>query len=614
MKDPFTLSIRSILVIGFGGLTLVGIVGSLYLGLSIAFQNTQELLSEKSEVSVTRMIDIINGRLRPVENQGRWFSDLIRERQLSLRGKNDESIALTFSALLAATPQVGGVGFFTKDGQLRQWHRKRGEISALDWSANKVVMRWLEAGSRNPSPGWGPPFWLDTLDAAVIVYETPLFDDQGYLGYFVLSVPISVLSLNLTKISANAFILNGKKDVLAHPLMINWRPLTDAATPSPDSIYSGQSALVPVDEIGDPILEKIWSAKLQDLVMLNDMVDTSSALVDYADRQYLFLYRTIKGYGPKPWHVGTYLDTVTAGGVVQRIKWAAIAGLMVFLGAVVVSLMLAHVLIRPIRSLAKASRTVQDGHLDKVPPLPASRISELKSTMSSFEGMIAGLAERELIRRTLGRYVPQSIAEKLLADDGGLTPTEASATILFADIAGFTALTEALGPTRIVEVLNAYFSRMTEIIEAQGGIITQFQGDAILAIFNIPLAVDDHATRACKAAIEMQKAVENEVFSDQKIICRIGINTGPVVAGAVGAEGRLTYTVHGDAVNRAARVEAMNKETGTTILITEATAELLDNIALEKIGEMDVRGQKNAVTVFGMASPSRKPTRASLCP
>ncbi|MCP3956032.1 MAG: adenylate/guanylate cyclase domain-containing protein, partial [Desulfobacterales bacterium] len=180
--------------------------------------------------------------------------------------------------------------------------------------------------------------------------------------------------------------------------------------------------------------------------------------------------------------------------------------------------------------------------------------------MLSFEGMVAGLAEREVIRRTLGRYVPESIAEKLLEDKGGLAPTEATATILFTDIAGFTVLTEALGPTRIVEVLNAYFSRMTKIIESRNGVITQFQGDAILAIFNVPVVDEDHANNACQAAVEMIECVESEIFAGEEIKCRIGINTGDIVAGAVGAEGRLTYTVHGDAVNQAARVEAMNKE------------------------------------------------------
>jgi len=185
-----------------------------------------------------------------------------------------------------------------------------------------------------------------------------------------------------------------------------------------------------------------------------------------------------------------------------------------------------------------------------------------------------------------------------MKDDGSLQPIEAEATILFSDVARFTSLTEELGPARIVEVLNAYFSRMTQIIEAEGGVITQFQGDAILAIFNVPIEMPDHAERACRAAVKMRQSVRNETFAGQVIESRIGINTGPVVAGAVGAEGRLTYTVHGDAVNRAARVEAMNKETGTMILITEATAQRVSSLALTEVGTMDIRGQSEGVTVY----------------
>jgi len=598
MKKPFTLSIRSILVIGFGGLTMVGIVASLYLGLSTAFHNTQELLSEKSETHVARMVDVINGRLRPVEAQARWIAKHVREGKLPLRTPDDAAIALAFDAVLSATPQVGAAAFISPSGVIRQWLRERGDPPVTNLADSPAVMQWLKDGGNNPKQVWGPPLWLDSLDTAVIIYETPMFDAVGYLGYLVLAVPIADLSLSLAKISKNAFALHGKNNVLAHPLMIDWQPLDKKAIPTPGAIYQGRSALVRLDEIGDPVLERIWSAEYQDLIMLKDMVDTSAVAADIGDRQYVFLYRTIKGYGPAPWYVGTYINMATAGDVVRRLGSAAFAGFWIFIAALVIGFLLARALARPVRSLAKASKAVQDSDFNNIPPMPSSRIKELQSAMSSFESMVAGLAERELIRRTLGRYVPESIAEKLLKDDGGLSPTEAEATILFADIAGFTALTEALGPTRIVEVLNAYFSRMTEIIEAHGGVITQFQGDAILAIYNVPIEADDHATRACLTAMEMRTAVSEEIFAGQKINSRIGINTGTVVAGAVGAEGRLTYTVHGDAVNRAARVEAMNKETGTSVLITDATARLLSDIAVREVGTMEVRGQTEAVTVF----------------
>jgi class 3 adenylate cyclase len=597
MRAPFTLSIRGILIAGVG-LTVVAIVVALYLGLSAAFHNTRELLTEKAETLVARMVDEIDGRLRPVEARSRRIAARVADGRLPLRSPDRESVSSFFDVLIDTTPEIGAIALIDRYGAIRQWVRGGDVVPPADWSDRVAVMDWLDAGSKKPQPQWGPPIWLDTLETAVIIHHTPLFDSEGYLGYLALAVPIEDLSRHLARISVNAFVLAGHSDVVAHPLMIDWRPLDAVVKPKNDAIYQGHSALVPLAEIGDPVLERIWSADYQDLVMLNDMAGARAVAAEVGEREYVFLYRTIEGYGSVPWNVGTYLNAASAGEVMRRLRWAIFAGFWVFVAAVILSTLLARALGRPIRSLSRAAKAVHAGRLDDVPPLPVSRITELNTAISSFKGMVAGLAERELIRRTLGRYVPEKIAEKLLEDGGGLTPTEAEATILFADIAGFTALTEALGPLRIVEVLNTYFSRMTEIIEAHGGLITQFQGDAILAIFNVPVAAPDHAVQACRAAMEMREAVDGETFSGEKLKSRIGINTGSVVAGAVGAEGRLTYTVHGDAVNRAARVEALNKEMGTSLLITEMTACLLDSIPVRRVGVTKLRGQTETVTVY----------------
>ena len=139
---------------------------------------------------------------------------------------------------------------------------------------------------------------------------------------------------------------------------------------------------------------------------------------------------------------------------------------------------------------------------------------------------------------------------------------------------------------------------MVEILERHRGVVTQFQGDALLATFNVPLADPDHAANALRAALEMQSAVRCRDFAGRRIANRIGVNTGPVVAGAVGAKGRLSYTVHGDAVNLAARLEALNKELGTSILVSRSTAARVEGFALRPRGEVGVRGQSERVAVY----------------
>ena len=142
---------------------------------------------------------------------------------------------------------------------------------------------------------------------------------------------------------------------------------------------------------------------------------------------------------------------------------------------------------------------------------------------------------------------------------------------------------------------------MVEILERHRGVVTQFQGDAILATFNVPVPDPAHAANALRAAMEMQDATRHREFAGQRIGSRIGINTGPLVAGAVGAKGRLSYTVHGDAVNLAARLEALNKELGTRILVSGATAEQVEGFDLEPMGEVGVRGQTERVRIMRSA-------------
>jgi len=209
-------------------------------------------------------------------------------------------------------------------------------------------------------------------------------------------------------------------------------------------------------------------------------------------------------------------------------------------------------------------------------------------------------AEREMttVSQIFGRFVPKAVADTMIKEKGTLDPVERQATVLFTDLAGFTNLTEAKGPRTIVDILNAYFDRATEIIGEHNGVVTQFQGDAILAIFNVPLDDTDHAKHAYEAAKDLLAVVDNETFAGEKLAIRIGINTGHVIAGNVGGGGRQSYTVHGDAVNLAARLESLNKEYDTSLLVSESTVGLLDNGEFTEIGEIHIRGLSERVIVF----------------
>lgn len=224
-------------------------------------------------------------------------------------------------------------------------------------------------------------------------------------------------------------------------------------------------------------------------------------------------------------------------------------------------------------------------------------VGRISSAVSSFR---ASLIEREKIRGLFGKYIPEQIAAQLLDAEGSLEPQLSASSILFVDLAGFTALCEDMEPEAIVTLLNEYFSGIVEIIEDNGGVIAQFQGDALLAVFNHLFSGEGHECKALSSALKIKTLVASEEFSGKQLACRIGLSSGSVVSGNVGAKDRLSYTVYGDVVNLAARLETLNKEYGTVLLFDENIASANKHIDHYEIGEIEIRGKKQKVRVFSV--------------
>jgi len=203
------------------------------------------------------------------------------------------------------------------------------------------------------------------------------------------------------------------------------------------------------------------------------------------------------------------------------------------------------------------------------------------------------------IRDIFGKYVPESVAKQIVAGKGVLEPTQTTATILYTDIESFTSIAESLPPKQVVQMLNEYFPAVIEPITRHGGVVNQFQGDAMLVTFNIPIQDSQHADHAVNAALEIQKLLKGRTFAGIPLRTRIGINTGEVIAGNVGTGDRMNYTVHGDAVNLAARLEQLNKQHGTLVLISESTVALLNGEhPIEPLGEVEIRGKTQSLSLI----------------
>ncbi|MGI9335320.1 MAG: adenylate/guanylate cyclase domain-containing protein, partial [Gammaproteobacteria bacterium] len=416
-----------------------------------------------------------------------------------------------------------------------------------------------------------------------------------YAGMFGQIVPVTAVSAELVELTEGLglvpFILYDGDRVLAHP-----------AIAAAGSSASEDTSLQRLDVFGDRVLERIWTPDESELFFFAGMDSASAVTAEVDGRWYAFLYRTLTRFGPRPWTIGVYLDLdAEEDSVVDRLFYALAAGLVVLLVSVAVALWFARLLSRPVRALAAVAGRVGAGELDDVALLAPSRVQEIDQATRSINAMVEGLRERQTIRATLGRYVPEPVARELLSHHGELAVQDAEATVVFCDLRDFTALTEIMGAQGIVGLLNEYFTLMVEIIERHGGIVTQFQGDAVLAIFNVPTPVEEHAQRAVEAAWAMLEAVRERTFAGHEVGIRIGISSGRVVAGAVGAEGRLSYTVHGDAVNLAARLEALNKQYETDILVSGSTAGFVDGFEFRCVGEIAVRGQSVPAEIFSVS-------------
>ena len=270
-------------------------------------------------------------------------------------------------------------------------------------------------------------------------------------------------------------------------------------------------------------------------------------------------------------------------------------------GAGTIYFWISRALTLPIDRLDHGMSRVAEGDL-KV-RLPVTSDDEVGRAIAGFNQMVDGLAEREYLRDTFGKYVSESVAAAILQDQerrGRAAETLAEATLMFIDIEGFTTLSESLPPADVASILNTYLGIVLPAIDRHGGVVNNFIGDGLFASFNLPLTLDQHAAAALRSALEIQKRMRGASFaSGTRIRVRIGINTGPVIGLTIGAEKRLHYTLLGDAVNVASRVEQLNKQFDSLILATESTVRLAgDGFPCRRLGETGVRGHRGDVVVY----------------
>jgi adenylate cyclase len=247
----------------------------------------------------------------------------------------------------------------------------------------------------------------------------------------------------------------------------------------------------------------------------------------------------------------------------------------------------------PLRDLRRAVRAVGEGDLDVAVPVNAS--GELGHLQQGVNGMVAGLRERQRLQTLLGHHVGADVAR--LALDGDLGSEQREASALFVDVIGSTAMAERLPPDEVVQRLNDLFAEVVRVVESEGGLVNKFDGDGALCVFGAPSTLPDHATRALRTARRLRAEVARLAERHDGLDCGIGVASGVVVAGRVGAPERYEYTVLGGPVNAAARLTELAKARPSRVLAAAAT------LAAADPDERACWGEAGAVELRGVAEP-----------
>jgi class 3 adenylate cyclase len=324
----------------------------------------------------------------------------------------------------------------------------------------------------------------------------------------------------------------------------------------------------------------------------------------------LMVYRALDSPAsgnPKPWVLLSEINYAEAIAPINAFRTQFVIAILVLtLVCLGIGYQVSLSIRRPINKVIQSLKKVQGGDLSG--QVPFGGRDEIGQLGDSFNLMLRGLREREQIKDLFGRYVATQVSDTLLKDGVNLGGQNRRVTILFSDIRNFTSMSEQMTPQQVVEFLNEYFSEMVEAVFEQGGVLDKFLGDGMMATFGTIGEMPDHPRRAVQAALRM-KARLGKINGDRSVVGKppiaigIGIHTDDVIVGNIGTRKRLEYTVIGDGVNTSARIETLNKEFGTTLLISETTyMAVKDYFECRLMPEAALKGKSKPIAFYEVVS------------
>jgi adenylate cyclase len=603
-KRRLRLPIWLVLVLVLGGMTSIM---ALVIGVRFyvaGLTSTYELVKDLGQTSLTQLTETIESQLQPAYDQARFLADLLSRDQIA-PGDNQRLQDVLLGSM-AAVRQLRAVAYVGVDGRV-VWAGSKTDGRGYGTEATTVndaqTRGILKEALERRVPFWYAPVQFNWADGPLLIAVAPVFHDAEPIGFIGAAVSVRAASDRLSRLAGNGglvpFVVTAEGRVLMHGSITALVP--------PGRRWTGDAILPTRNEFPDPVLAAMpWPP---DFDSLNDERnrqpdDFGFDEVTLPDGSYLMIYRPLTGYGPTPWIIGYHLPETWLDRSLGAINRAIPFALIVLAVALGLAFWLGRSIAKPMIILSHSGQRL--ARLDFTPlEIKSSRIREVQRAVESQHAMRNGL-------QWLSNYIPRSLTPLLMKSGDELISRERDVVVLFTDIIGFSGIAEGRAAAKLAALLNRHFGMIGAIIDHEGGTIDKYIGDSIMAFWGAPLDQEDSADRAVRAA----QRIANRLRADNErrarkglkpIRIRIGIHKGPALVGNIGAPGRVNYTLVGDTVNVAQRLEQFAREVddGTAdaviVISSDLAASLSSDVTLIDRGERFFHGRSSATRVLQVA-------------
>lgn len=590
------LPLTTVVGLGFGAFVAIAIGAVLALSVSANFQNTFSLLNDKTVLSTQALEQQLTTHFGSVQNSvvglKPYFDDGTLGFENRKRTLQDLSIALEANrdlTILSLTDVDGRrIGVYrAPSGKI--WHIDSAKPPpGLDSPDLPVI-------TKTSPPTWGP----------IVVHEVGLFanvsvpvvQNDEMIGVLTAASSMEDLTEIVSSLDEgpdnSIFIISDDGNLIMH---------SDAQRLQIGGQLNGK---LPISwqRAGDPVLAAmVDETPLEEFEKAADL-GVSVSIVEAGEEEFILMKAEIGGFSDRPWTIGQYYRGATVSREVQRLAGSMFVGFGALVVSVLVAFWIGRRVARPLRNLAVQSRRIGKLSLNEVEPLPRSRVAELDQVALAFNSMVEGL-------KAMNTYVPRSLFIKLMRLGGSKAAEarEMELTVFFSDIVGFTAISENLSAEETAGLLNDHFAILVDAVESDGGTVDKFLGDGMLAFWGAPDERPDHAEAAVRTArriaVAQHEANEKARSEGRPVIqLRIGIHSGPAVVGNVGAFDRWNYTVVGDTVNAAERLQTLGREAEdrpeiVILASSDTIARLPAETHYQPVGKHNLRGRSGTMEVY----------------